>query len=238
MIWGEEMQGRIGLICAGDRELAPFLPHIKTERIARHALLNVQEGSIERLNVCALFSGVGKVNAAIAAQILIDRFGVSMIVNTGTAGGVSGDVHLFDTVVATEAVHYDVEDHILTGFHPWLKEAVFPSDQRLLHFAQAAAARAGGRVLFGRMATGETFVADDTRGEVLQRSHPLTADMETAAIAQVCHANGIPFIAVRTVTDDAMHSGCEFFEENCARAAEMAKDFVLLMLHEIRNESK
>lgn len=59
--------------------------------------------------------------------------------------------------------------------------------------------------------------------------------MESAAIAHVCHANGVPFLAIRTVTDTADHSGAGNFELNCEKASAIAKDFTLALLREIQN---
>lgn len=90
-------------------------------------------------------------------------------------------------------------------------------------------------VRFGRMVTGEAFITDDGRQEINARFAPLTVDMESAAIAHVCHANGVPFLAIRTVTDTADHSGTGNFELNCEKASAIAKDFTLALLREIQN---
>ena len=78
---------RVGIICAGDREVAPFLPLISECKITEKAMLKFHEGTINGVDVVVLFSGVCKVNAAIATQILIDTYQVNMIINSGTAGG-------------------------------------------------------------------------------------------------------------------------------------------------------
>lgn len=79
---------KIGIICASDEELAPFLPLIKNRKLTNKAMLTFYEGQIHHLNVVALYSGVCKVNAAIASQILIDQFRVDLIINSGVAGGI------------------------------------------------------------------------------------------------------------------------------------------------------
>lgn len=78
---------KIGILCAGDDELAPFLPLIKGCCVTEKAMLKFYTGRINGIDVAALFSGVCKVNAAIASQLLIDLFGVDAIINAGTAGG-------------------------------------------------------------------------------------------------------------------------------------------------------
>lgn len=106
---------RIGIICAGDEELAPFLPLINNCKITEKAMLKFYAGQIEGAEVVALFSGVCKVNAAIAAQLLIDVFCVDVIINSGTAGGIEPDLEIFDTVISTEVCYHDVAPDILDG---------------------------------------------------------------------------------------------------------------------------
>lgn len=220
---------KLGILCAGDRELAPFLPMLTEVARSRKTLLTVYEGGLDGMDTAALYSGVCKVNAAIAAQVLIDGYGCDAIINAGTAGGMDKSLDLFDTVVGTEFVYHDVADHILTGFHPWLEESVFPADAALLTVARRAAEGLR-HVRFGRMATGEAFITDDGREEINTRFHPLSVDMESAAAAHVCHAYGVPFLAIRTMTDTPAHRGLGAFEENCDRAAAVTADFVRRMI--------
>jgi len=226
------MAKKIGIICAGDREFEPFIPSIQHAVILEKAMLRIWQGTIGGIEVAALFSGVCKVNAAVAAQVLIDHCHVDAIINAGTAGGIHGDLELFDVVISTEIVYHDVAGHILTEFHPWLKTNCFHADDALLRISHEAVDRMKDKphVHWGRMATGEAFIDDRQREQILCRYAPLTVDMETASIAHVCYVNQVPFIAVRSITDDAAHNGMDCFEQNCPRASRIAKDVVLAML--------
>ena len=227
---------KIGIICAGDEELAPFLPLIKKCRITEKAMLKFYDGQIDGVKVVALFSGVCKVNAAIAAQLLIDAFCVDMIINSGTAGGMEPGLEIFDTVISTEACYHDVAPDILTEFHPWMRSAFFAADAKLTDMSKSAVGKLAlpGKVVWGRMATGESFITDAGRKRINDEFAPLTVDMETASIAHVCYANAIPFIAVRCVTDTEKHSGIDNFEENCAKASSIAKDITVALLREVK----
>lgn len=231
---------KVGIICAGDEELAPFLPLIKDRRTVERAMLKFHTGRLEGVEVVALFSGVCKVNAAIAAQLLIDLFGAELIVNAGTAGGMSPDLDIFDTVISTQACYHDVSPNNLIEFHPWMSTAFFPADSALVDLSRSAVARLrpAGKVVWGRMATGEAFITDEGRQRILDDFSPLTTDMETAAVAHVCYVNGIPFIAVRCITDTAAHSGVEAFDENCDKAAAIAKDITVALLRELRDSAE
>lgn len=241
----EGNMARAGIICASDDELKPFLPHIQECDIAEKAMLRFYQGKINGMEVVALYSGVCKTNAAIAAQILIDSFNVDMIINAGTAGGMADNVKLFDTVVATESAYHDVEEDVLTEFHPWMESVFFKSDAGLLalleKIAEAGYPRAdcsrAGKIHFGRMITGEAFITDNGRDEINAAFSPLSVDMETASIAHVCHVNQIPFAAVRCITDTAEHSGIGNFEENCAAASEIAKDIVVELLGKLAKQN-
>lgn len=226
---------RIGIICAGDKELMPFLPMINDLKTSEKAMLRFHEGRINGMQVVALFSGVCKVNAAIATQILIDTYGVDMVINAGTAGGMDLRLKILDTVISTEAAYHDVEPHILTEFHPWLESAYFRADEALVEMSRKAVDAIGltGKVYWGKMVTGEAFVSDNGRQQINERFSPLTVDMETASIAHVCHANDVPFISIRSITDTSAHSGVGYFEENCKRASEIAAEITAALLTEI-----
>lgn len=228
---------RVGIICAGDREVAPFLPIICECKTTEKAMLKFYEGTISNVEVVVLFSGVCKVNAAIATQILIDTFHVNTIINAGTAGGMNEKLEIFDTVISTEVAYHDVSPNILTEFHPWLETVFFKADQGLMSVAKMAVDKLEQKykVFWGRMVTGEAFIADEGRKKINEQFEPLTVDMETASIAHVCYVNNIPFISVRSITDTASHSGTGHFEENCEKAAGIAKDITVALLIELRN---
>ncbi len=227
---------KIGIICAGDEELAPFLPLISGCKITKKAMLKFYEGQIEGLEVVALFSGVCKVNAAIASQLLIDVFGVNIIINAGTAGGMEKDLKIFDTVISTEVCYHDVAPDILTEFHPWMRSVFFAADETLIRLSKSAVGRLTlpGKAVWGRMATGESFITEEGRQKIYDEFAPLTVDMETASIAHVCYVNAIPFLSIRCITDTAEHSGIDTFDENCAKASSIAKDITVALLSEIR----
>lgn len=223
----------IGILCAGDTELAPFLEHMKGQQITEKAMLKFHTGTINHVNVFAVYSGVCKVNAAIAAQLLIDMFHVDLIINAGTAGGMKEGVQLFDTVISERVIYHDVADDILTDFHPWLKSNYFLADQELCAIARAYSRRSKHPVLFGTMVTGEQFIEDEKREEINRKFDPLSTDMETAGVAHVCYVNRIPFLAVRTITDTVTHQGIETFDQNCEAASEISAEIVLGILGQL-----
>ena len=162
---------KAGILCAADTELHPFLKRMEVERTVEKAMLKFYEGTLLQIPAVAVYSGVGRVNAAVAAELLIERFGVDGIINAGTAGGADPKVRLFDTVIAERSVYHDVAEDILTEFHPWMPSVYFPSDKELLSAARRYAETAGRPILFGTIATGERFV--EPPGTHLQSPRPL-----------------------------------------------------------------
>ena len=117
---------KIAIICASERELAPFLPLIENPTISERAMLRIHEGRLNGFEVAAVYCGVCKVNAAAAAQIMIDCYGADTVISAGASGGMAEDLQLFDTVVAAEACYHDVHERILTDYHPFMKTPVLP----------------------------------------------------------------------------------------------------------------
>ena len=192
---------KIGILCAGDEELAPFLPLISNCKITEKAMLKFHAGQIDSVEVVALFSGVCKVNAAIAAQLLIDVFCVDIIINSGTAGGMEPELEIFDTVISTEVCYHDVAPDILTEFHPWMNSVFFVADPKLIDMSKSAVDKlsTSGKVVWGRMVAFDLREAhkddffsvpeDNPLEDFLQTAEETTredSDPEQAAMAFIC----------------------------------------------------
>lgn len=227
---------KIGIICASDEEVKPFLSLLEHEKVTYKSMLSFHEGKIHGIDVVTLFCGVCKVNAAIASQILIDTFHCTALINAGTAGGIDNNVQLYDIIVATEITYHDVDEEILTDFHPWLSSPYFQSHEQLLKYAKKTAQELNFEyeIHFGRMVTGEQFVENKERENIIKMYHPLSVDMETASIAHVCYVNETPFIAIRAITDTLTNPGIPTFETNCQKASQISAQFVNNMLRLIK----
>lgn len=227
---------KIGILCADDREAAPFISMLKDCETTEKAMLKFHQGKISDVEAVVLFAGVGKTNAALAAQILIDSYACDAIINAGTAGGMDESLAIFDTIICTESAYHDVDPAILAENPPMLESASFQSDAGLVEAAKKAVAQADTdhSVYFGKMVTGDQFVGQARRVAINQAFAPLGVDMETAAVAHVCHVNGIAFLAVRTITDTAQCSGVQNYEENCVQASQITAELVKAVLSSFR----
>lgn len=176
-------------------------------------------GSLHGQAVVLALSRIGKVAAATTAAAVIERFHASRIVFTGVAGGVGAGVRVGDVVVGAGFVQHDMDASPLFPRYqvPLTGLSVFEGDAplaaRLLQASEAALADGGplgqARVYHGLIASGDRFVNGREEAAVLVSSlkaaglSPLAVEMEGAAVAQVCADHGIPFAAVRTISDRA-----------------------------------
>ncbi|MBO7450352.1 MAG: 5'-methylthioadenosine/adenosylhomocysteine nucleosidase [Clostridiales bacterium] len=220
---------KIGIICADDNEVIPVIEAMEVTKITEKAMLKFYEGKLCGKDVVALYCGVCRVNAAIGTQLLIDMFNVDIVINEGVAGGIDPEVKVFDTVVSTEVTYRDIQEGVLTDYHPWMKSEWFKSDERLVEIMHevASSVKTKGTIRFGKTLTSEHFVDDEGRDEIISRFDPLSVDMETAGMAHVCYVNEVPFISIRSITDTAEHSGSANYEENLQEAVLIVRDIVM-----------
>ena len=159
--------------------------------------------------VVAVLSRIGKVAAATTAAALIERFGVTRIVFTGVAGGLGPGVNVGDIVVADSFLQHDLDaSPIFPKYEvPLYGASRFATDAALTDALAKAAADAlpGVRVHRGLVVSGDRFVSTTAESLALQSALPdaVAVEMEGAAFAQVCRDYGVPFAAVRTVSDRA-----------------------------------
>lgn len=108
---------KIGIIGPCEMEIMPFIDKILNKKVTNHAMLKFYSGTYNGIDVVSLFCGVCKVNAAIATQIMVDKFEVTHIILTLVAGALSKNLQIFDTVIASEVAYHDVAHGILTEYH-------------------------------------------------------------------------------------------------------------------------
>ena len=212
---------KIGIIGPSETEINPFIDCLDNVNITEHTLLKFHNGFYKSIEVVALFSGVCKVNSAIAAQILKDKFEITHLILTGVAGGIDRSLKIGDTVLGTSFGYHDVDKGILTEYHPWMEERYFyPTNEFDSCIDLIIKDKKYQNTIYkGKIVTGEAFITSNGRKEIIEEHDPLCVDMETTSIAHVCYANKIPFYAIRTITDTEEYSGNNTFEENYEMAS-------------------
>ena len=226
---GEKQAVKTGIIGAMDEEVNSLKEALEEKKTTTLAGMEFCEGKLDGADVVVVKCSMGKVNAAACTQILIDRFGVDRIINTGVAGSLDAAIDIGDIVVSTEAVQHDMDVTALgyaRGEIPYSGQSVFPADEAMRASAVEAvkAVAPTVHVFEGRVCSGDQFIASREQKEsILSSVGGLCCEMEGAAIAQVCSLNGTPFVIIRAISDKADDSEemsyVEFVQaaaENCA----------------------
>ncbi|MDE5899210.1 MAG: 5'-methylthioadenosine/adenosylhomocysteine nucleosidase [Treponemataceae bacterium] len=232
---------RIGIIGAMDMEIAILRDKMKKSGGAREIEaggFTFYEGSVNGTSAVIVKSGVGKVNAALCAQLLITQFKPDAVVNTGVAGALSPGLGIFDIVVSTDAVYHDMDASVF-GYKPTeipqMKISAFPADKALIETAERAFAVSSGRlehkIMRGRIATGDQFVASaDVKKRIIENCAPACVEMEGAGIAHCCFLNNVPFVILRCLSDMADASVSTTYKFNEKSAAEESASVIIGML--------
>ena len=219
----------IGIISAMEPELRELAAALDGRRTEVRSALSYHTGRLDGVDVAVCECGVGKVNAACHAQILIDRFAPDAIIFTGVAGALSPDVRLFDTVVATELVYHDMQEFVLDTFSPL--QRVYPTDGALTALAVDACEALGAAHIAGRVATGDIFVTDaETKNDIYNRTRALCTEMEGCAVAHVAHLAGVPCAVLRAISDNADCGAAVDFPAFLERAAKTSAAVVREMV--------
>ena len=231
---------RIGIIGAMDTEVDNLIGRMENPTVSEYAGRKFVCGTLSGKDAVVVQSGIGKVAAAITAQMLIDRFGVTALLNTGMAGGLDSRLAVKDLVVATDAVQHDFDLTAFGHVRGFLfgeddsQPTRFVCDPTLVEKALTAAAAvlpAGNKAITGTVASGDVFVDDGTLKAAIRDSFSAAAtEMEGAAIAQTAAANGIPFVILRTISDLAEGGAKVSFDELERYAGQLAGDITAALL--------
>jgi len=200
---------RTAIVSAMHEELSAVLGLMPDERKQQVAGRDFWAGHLHGQDVVAVLSRIGKVAAATTATALIERFAVDRIVFTGVAGGLAPGVDRGDVVVAEAFLQHDLDaSPIFPKYEvPLYGTARFATDAALTSELDTAVRKAlpGTTLHRGLVVSGDRFVSTTAECRALQQALPdaLAVEMEGAAIAQVCRDYGVPFAAVRTISDRA-----------------------------------
>lgn len=199
----------IGIISAMEEEAAGLKAAMEGVTKEEHAGMTFFCGKISGKDSVVVCSGIGKVNAAACAQILVDRFGVDTLFNTGIAGSLKAEVDIGDIVLSTDAVQHDF-DCVGFGYKPGviprLDTSFFKADPALIDLAERTCRKVNPdiHVFRGRVASGDVFVSSaDVKKRISDQFGAWCCEMEGAAIAQIAHINRVPFLIIRAISDKA-----------------------------------
>lgn len=196
--------------------------------------LHIYEGIINGLKVILVQTGVGKVNAARTTQIIIDKYNIEYVINVGTAGGLNENLKIGNIIIGDKLVQHDFditafghEKGYITGIG-----ITFKSNQKLINKAQDAIKKLGEtNIIIGTIASGDIFCTDiKMKDKIRNKFNADCVEMESAAVAQVCTLDKIPFIAIRSISDIPNGNNVITFEEFSKLASKKCAELIKVMI--------
>lgn len=237
---------KIALICAMEEEIAPLRNKVKILNktvIGKTIIEEVQLDGLDQHQLILVESGIGKVNAAVATTIVIERYRPDLLLNSGSAGGFDKRLQVGDVVIPTNYTYGDVDatcfgydrgqvPQMPSGYaiqSAWLDQvkAVYEQSSHRINYT----------VDFGLALTLDSFMSDDEKVADIYHNFPAikVSDMEGLAIIQAADQYGIPVIAVKSVSDIVGHGqeSADSFDNNLWFAAERSIHFTEILLHKL-----
>ncbi len=198
----------IGIIAAEEKEMLAIKNKMRNiEEEIKYDLIFFK-GNLEGKDCVLVECGIGKVNSARTAQIMIDMYDIDYVINIGSAGGLTSDLKIEDIVIAKDLVQHDFD---ITGVGDYEKGEIartgkyFECDKRLIKLCKETIEELKNRkfnIKIGRIVTGDWFASDKNKAMQIQKDFDADCiEMEGASIAQVCFLDKIPFLVIRGISD-------------------------------------
>lgn len=202
----------LGIIGAMEKEVAELKEKMEIEEVVEMAAMIFCRGKLEGKEAVVVRSGIGKVNAAICAQILVDHFHVDTLINTGIAGSLDAQIDIGDMVISTDAVEHDMDTSIFgdpVGQIPQMDTFSFPADENLIRLAKKVNEEVNPDIhtWTGRIVSGDQFVASaEVKEKLVRLFGAKCTEMEGAAIAHAAYLNKVSCVIIRAISDKADNS--------------------------------
>ena len=233
----------VGIIGAMEVEVTRLKEAMQDVKILKKASMEFYSGVLNGSEAVVVRSGIGKVNAGICTQILVDVFGVNAIINTGIAGSLKNEINIGDIVLSTDTLQHDVD---ATGFGyevgviPQMETSCFVADEMLRRTAKDCWLEVNPdiSVFEGRVVSGDQFISDkEKKNWIAGQFEGYCTEMEGAAIAQAAYLNGVPFLVIRAISDKADDSATMDYPEFEKKAVEHSVKLVEAICEKL-NETK
>lgn len=226
----------IGIIGAMDEEVNAIIGKMTNVESREKAGMTFNKGTLEGKEAVVVRSGIGKVNAGLCTQILVDDYKIDAVINTGIAGSLKNQIDIGDIVLSSDALYHDMD---ATGFGydfgviPRMESSVFKGDVRLINLAKECCERVNPdiNVHIGRVVSGDQFISDKAKKDwINEHFDGYCTEMEGAAIAHAATLNNIPFLIVRAISDKADNSATmdygEFEKKAIIHSVNLIMEFV------------
>lgn len=227
---------KIGIIGAMELEVEQLKAEMEASNVLEKAGMHFYEGRLNGAEVVVVRCGIGKVNAALCVQILVDIFEVTHVINTGVAGSLNAKLDIGDILISKDALHHDMDVTIFgyqAGEVPQMGFREFSADPRLAALAEEVCKKVNPdiHVMSGRVVSGDQFISSkEVKEHLISQYNGDCAEMEGASIAHGAYLNRIPFVIIRAISDkadDSAEMDYPTFEAAAARhSAALVKEMV------------
>ena len=221
----------IGIIGAMEDEVAALKEAMEVQETIEKASMIFCKGMLCGKEVVVVRRG--------NAQILVDRFGVDVLINTGIAGSLDAKIDIGDMVISTDALHHDMDASEFgdaLGQVPRMDVLSFPADETLVKKAVQASEKANPDIhtFTGRIASGDQFIASrEVKERIVKNFHPLCVEMEGAGIAQAAYLNQVSYVIIRAISDKADNSAHvdypTFEQQAIAHSVRLVKELLTII---------
>ncbi|MGL1891518.1 MAG: 5'-methylthioadenosine/S-adenosylhomocysteine nucleosidase [Spirochaetaceae bacterium] len=230
---------RVGIIGAMEQEVKGLKSKMTNIETITKSSCIFYHGTLDKMDVVLLQCGIGKVASAVGTTILIDQFAPDIVINTGSAGGLSTDLNVGDVIISTDVRYHDVDVTLFGYDYGQLPKmpAGFTPDAGLIKIAKKAADKIKDiHITDGLIITGDSFIHDPKVVETIKSKLPpmKATEMEAAAIAQVCFMSKVPFLIIRSISDVPGQESKQSFEEFLVVAAKNSGKLVEAILTELQ----
>ena len=226
------MKKTIGILTAMTVEYNQVAAMLQDTETVQNGPQTFLVGTIGESRVVLLQCGIGKANAAAGVTNLIISFHPDCIISTGAAGGIDAKLDVMDVVIGEQVCYHDVNcgDNCDPGQVQGLPR-LFKGDARLVDVAKSL--KTDVRIVPGLICTGDQFITNRDELDVIKEKYPegLAVDMESAAIAQVCHLWGVPMLSFRIISDTPGVKGhfeqyLNFWDTMADKSFTVTKEFI------------
>jgi len=228
----------IGIMGAMREEIEPILELVdEIDGEIDYAGNKYYKAKYNGMELVIAYSKIGKVNSALTASTMIEKFGVNVMLFSGVAGAINENLKIGDLIIATKLCQHDLD--IVAFGHPYgyvpESKIFIDTDERLNNIAKDVAKKLNLKLIDGIIATGDQFIADAKRKEWIKATFNADAiEMEGASVGFVCDALGVPFFILRAISDSAdMDAGFDF-DKFLEGSAKNSAEFLIKMLEEIQ----
>ncbi len=224
----------IGIIGAMEVEVNDLVSRLENRKSETVSGIKFHEGDLLGKRVVIAKCGIGKVFAAMAAEVMILKYSPKLLVNTGVGGALAGGLRCGDIVVAEKLCQHDMDTSPIgdpVGLVSGINRIWFETDARARKILCEAGFELSLSVKLGSVATGDRFVATkDVKEDIVEKFGTSVCEMEGGAIAQVAFVNETPFVVVRAISDSADDEASMDYPTFLALAAKNSTNLTLALI--------